>query len=260
MVFQIGNCNELVIGFVACLKAGLIPVCTLAAHREQEIGYLGRHAGARLHFVQGDDPKFDDVAFAARMRAEHSQRCDGSCRRAARRGARACRLRELIESDATGAGAPHCCPQCRSDPFQVAVFQLSGGTTGMPKIIPRFHNEYIYNMRAVAAVRRLPADDCLFMPMPMMHNLNMGCCFGPFLLTGGTVAVASGLTPEALGDVFRQLRADLDRDGGADRREAPARHRVRRAAAAAAARRDQRQQCPGAARAARTRRCATSSA
>ena len=31
VIFQIGNCNELVIGFIACLKAGLIPICTLAA-------------------------------------------------------------------------------------------------------------------------------------------------------------------------------------------------------------------------------------
>ncbi len=89
------------------------------------------------------------------------------------------------------------------DPFQVAVFQLSGGTTGVPKIIPRFHNEYIYNMRAFGAFAGYTADDCLFMPLPMMHNLNMGCCFGPFLLTGGTVAVATSLSPEALGDIFK---------------------------------------------------------
>jgi non-ribosomal peptide synthetase component E (peptide arylation enzyme) len=92
----------------------------------------------------------------------------------------------------------------RLDPFQVAVFQISGGTTGVPKIIPRFHNEYLYNMRAVARFAGYRADDCLFMPMPMMHNLNMGCCFGPFLLTGGTVALATAMTPEAMGQVFRQ--------------------------------------------------------
>lgn len=69
VIFQIGNCNELIFGFFACLKAGLIPVCTLAAHRESEIGYLGNHAAARMHLVQGDDSKFDDVAFADRIHA-----------------------------------------------------------------------------------------------------------------------------------------------------------------------------------------------
>jgi 2,3-dihydroxybenzoate-AMP ligase len=201
VVFQLGNCNELVFGFIACLKAGLIPVCTLAAHRESEIGYLGKHAAARMHFVQGDDAKFDDVAFAERMKAtipsmQWIVQARGELR------ASATHLRDLIASVSLDE-ARAVLARVVSDPFQVAVFQLSGGTTGVPKIIPRFHNEYIYNMRAFGAFAGYTADDCLFMPLPMMHNLNMGCCFGPFLLTGGTVAVATSLSPEALGDIFK---------------------------------------------------------
>lgn len=202
VIFQIGNCNEVVVGFIACLKAGLIPVCTLAAHREQEIGYLGQHAEARMIFVQGDDPKFDDVAFATRMQEVVPSLQWVVQARGQRRGD-AGHLRELIDST-TVAQARDLIAGVPQDPFQVAVFQLSGGTTGVPKIIPRFHNEYIYNMRAVAAWNGYRSDDCLFMPLPMMHNLNMGCCFGPFLLTGGTVAVATSLAPEALGDIFKR--------------------------------------------------------
>ena len=200
VIFQIANCNELVIGFVACLKAGLIPVCTLAAHREQEIGYLGNHAKARAHFVQGDDAKFDDVAFAARMRAAiPSLQWIVQARGTARGGAQTLRaLADAISpSDARAALA-----KVARDPFQVAVFQLSGGTTGVPKIIPRFHNEYLYMMRAVVAWNGYRADDVLFVPLPMMHNLNMGCCFGPFLLCGGTVMVAPDLTPATLVSMF----------------------------------------------------------
>lgn len=205
VIFQIANCSELVLGFVACLKAGLIPVCTLSAHREQEIGYLGNHAKARMHFVQGDDPRFDDVAFAQRMRGEiPSMRWTVQARGTRRGDAR--HLRELIDAMPLAQARELLAAEVHLDPFQVAVFQLSGGTTGIPKIIPRFHNEYIYNMRAVAQFAGYRSDDCLFMPMPMMHNLNMGCCFGPFLLTGGTVALAAGLTPEALGQVFRQYQ------------------------------------------------------
>ncbi len=201
VIFQIGNCNELVFGFIACLKAGLIPVCTLAAHRESEIGYLGQHAAARMHFVQGDDAKFDDVAFAQRMRESiPTMRWTVQARGEKRGGAS--HLRELIDS-VTPQQARAMISRLEVDPFQVAVFQLSGGTTGVPKIIPRFHNEYVYNMRAVAAFNGYRADDCLFMPLPMMHNLNMGCCFGPFLLTGGTVAVATSLALEAIAGIFK---------------------------------------------------------
>ncbi|WP_408596735.1 AMP-binding protein [Limnohabitans sp.] len=202
VIFQIGNCNELVVGFIACLKAGLIPICTLAAHRELEIGYLGNHAKARLMFVQGDDPKFDDVAFAERMQAVVPTLTAIVQARGTPRGS-AHHLQTLIAS-ISQESASALLAQVPRDPFQVAVFQLSGGTTGVPKIIPRFHNEYIYNMRSVAAWNGYRSDDVLFMPMPMMHNLNMGCCFGPFLLTGGNVAIATSLAPEALGDIFKR--------------------------------------------------------
>ncbi|WP_244169084.1 hypothetical protein [Achromobacter insolitus] len=56
------------VAFCACLKAGIIPICSLQAFRRLEIEYLGNLAQARLHVVQGDDPKFDDVAFAQDMR------------------------------------------------------------------------------------------------------------------------------------------------------------------------------------------------
>lgn len=204
VVFQINNCQELVLGFVACLKAGLIPICTLAVHREHEIGYLGQHAQARLHFVQGDDPRFDDVAFAQEMRAQiptmrWTLQARGECR------GDSLSLRELIAS-VTLDDARRELAALDLDPYQVAVFQLSGGTTGVPKIIPRFHNEYIYNMRSVASFLGYRDDDCMFIPMPMVHNLNMGCCFGPMLLKGATVAIAAGLDPEALGEVFRKFQ------------------------------------------------------
>jgi len=63
-LFQIRNSQELVQAFFSCLKIGVIPICTLAAHREQEITYIGNHAAAKAHFVHGDDSRFDMVSFA----------------------------------------------------------------------------------------------------------------------------------------------------------------------------------------------------
>ena len=47
-LFQIRNSPELVQAFFSCLKIGVIPICTLPAHREQEITYIGNHAAAKL--------------------------------------------------------------------------------------------------------------------------------------------------------------------------------------------------------------------
>ena len=53
VLFQMRNCKELVYAFFSCLKIGVIPVCTLAAHREQEIGYIGRHTNDRAMIEEG---------------------------------------------------------------------------------------------------------------------------------------------------------------------------------------------------------------
>jgi non-ribosomal peptide synthetase component E (peptide arylation enzyme) len=197
VIYQLRDSEQLVISFFACLKAGLIPICTMAAHREREIGYLANHAEARLHIVQGDEvEKFDSVAFARKMQeAAPSLKLIMQVRGEPQEG--------VLFQDALIAGinlaeADALVGRVHLDPFQVAVFQLSGGTTGVPKIIPRFHNEYLYNMRAVGKWLGFRPDDTLFMPQPMVHNLNMGCCFGPFLMTGGTVTVTPDLQPETL--------------------------------------------------------------
>ena len=46
--------------------------------------------------------------------------------------------------------------EIRIDPTDPAIFQLSGGTTGIPKLIPRTHNDYAYNSKIAATFAGLP--------------------------------------------------------------------------------------------------------
>ena len=204
VVFQISNSNELLIAFIGCLKAGLIPICTLAAHRAHEIGYIARHAQARGHIVQGDDAKFDLVSFAAEMKSEiPSMHVVVSTRGAARAGI--ARLEDLIAREEPAAARDRLEALPR-DPFQAAVFQLSGGTTGVPKLIPRFHNEYVYNMLAVASYLEYRLDDVMLMPLPMVHNASLSCAWGPVLLVGGAFAIVPQPTTEVFVELLRKYK------------------------------------------------------
>lgn len=201
-MFQCGNSHELLVSFFGCLLAGIIPICSLQAFRKLEIEYLANLAQARLHLVQGDDPKFDDVAFAQEMQKlvptlEYVVQARGQSR------GQSMSVDQLIDSVSLD-DAREKLKQVTHDPFQVAVFQLSGGTTGFPKIIPRFQAEYLYNMRAVAAWNKYTQEDVLFFPTPYMHNLNMGCFFGPFLLSGASITVSRTLDETTLQGLVRQ--------------------------------------------------------
>lgn len=201
VLFQSSNSRELIYAVVGCLKAGLVPVCTLAAHREREIEYLGCHADARAHIVQGDDAKFDLEAFALRMKERiptmgHIISLRGKFREGV------VRLEDMVPQQ--DAAAAHAAVQAlQRDPFQVVIFQLSGGTTGVPKIIPRMQNDYLLNATLTIRTLDFRSSDVLFCPMPMIHNAAMICFIMPSLLAGSSFAIPADLTPESWGALFR---------------------------------------------------------
>ncbi|WP_208069393.1 AMP-binding protein [Bradyrhizobium barranii] len=203
-LFQTNNCPELLFAFIGCLKAGVIPVCTLAAHREHEIGYLGCHSDARIHIVQGDDPKADLSAFALKMKPRIFTMRHVIVLRG--KGTADCLAFDDLIAAEDPAEARLAVEAIEHDPFQVGVFQLSGGTTGVPKIIPRMSNDYLLNMQLTAETLGYTADDVMFMPMPMIHNACMVCFWGPTLLTGAAFAIPADMTPEAWGATFRSAR------------------------------------------------------
>ncbi len=192
VLFQMRNCLELVYAFLSCLKIGVIPVCTLAAHREAEIGYIGNHAGAKAHFVHGDDSRFDTVAFAQEMACRIPSVSHIITVRGIGEPATGTLAFEALIASEDSAEARGLIEGMTHDPYQVAVFQLSGGTSGIPKIIPRFSNEYLYAMRSVIDLIGIDHDTVTFTPNPFMHNAPMACFWGPTLLSGGEVVIADG--------------------------------------------------------------------
>lgn len=205
-VFQLSNTPETLISFLACWKVGIIPICTLFAHREAEIEYLAEFGGARAHFVEGDATKFDFLDFAKKMQSQvNSLEFIVSTRGAA--GSGVISLDELLAVDLDQARSE--IAKVEQDPWQVAAFQLSGGTTGVPKIIPRMHAEYVYNMRQVMHFKGWTAEDRILVPMPFAHNLNMGCGWGPFLLSGGSVIASPKVDRASLRKACSTLRPTI---------------------------------------------------
>src|SRR5207248_11225442 len=86
------------------------------------------------------------------------------------------------------------------DPTEPALFQLSGGTTGVPKLIPRTHNDYIYNSKMAASVTAVGPDKILLDVLPLAHNLPLACPgLQGFFIHGGKVVLANTTRGE---DIF----------------------------------------------------------
>src|SRR5437762_1290160 len=82
------------------------------------------------------------------------------------------------------------------DPADPCIFQLSGGTTGIPKLIPRSHNDYAYNSKTAAPVCGVTRDSVLLLALPIAHNLPLACPgIQGYFLNGGEVVLSPTTKP-----------------------------------------------------------------
>ena len=83
------------------------------------------------------------------------------------------------------------------DPSDPAIYQLSGGTTGVPKLIPRSHNDYAFNSRLASPVCGVSADSVLLLVVPIAHNLALACPgIQGYFFNGGAVVLSTSARPD----------------------------------------------------------------
>ncbi|MFD0888695.1 AMP-binding protein, partial [Streptosporangium algeriense] len=94
----------------------------------------------------------------------------------------------------------------RIDPESVAVFQLSGGTTGDPKVIPRLHCEYAYNARAWGRFWDWGPGSVVLHATPMTHNAGIVVSVQSAHLTGATVVLLPRVEVKAIAEAVAAER------------------------------------------------------
>jgi len=170
VVLQVGNNAHTVASWYGILRAGLLPVCTLTIHRRHEITQITTLTGAVAHLVQADLSNFDLLAFAAEMAEERPQLAT-LLSIGAPTGQGGVHMEDLELVDLSAAERENLDAIERdTDLAAPAVLQLSGGTTGTPKIIPRLHPEYWYNGLATAEWWGFDSSDRLAFGLPVVHN------------------------------------------------------------------------------------------
>ncbi|EKX61881.1 (2,3-dihydroxybenzoyl)adenylate synthase [Streptomyces ipomoeae] len=190
IVVQLPNTVEFVILTYACLRLGVIPVMALPGHRRHEIGHLVEHSEAVAIAVPDFLKDHDHQAMAFEI-ADGSPTLAHVLVLGDKVDDRAVDLGELCAGPAA-PGARAAVDAYRPDSRSIAVFLLSGGTTGLPKLIARTHDDYLYNARRSAEVCELGPDTVYFAALPLGHNFPLACpgLLGT-LLNGGRVVLGS---------------------------------------------------------------------
>ncbi|HVS86893.1 MAG TPA: AMP-binding protein [Candidatus Acidoferrum sp.] len=192
VVVQLPNVTEFVILYFALQKIGCIPIAALASHRYAEISQFVGLSGATACVVPDRRGEFDHAEMLDRLRREIPTLKHGFILGNPRNG-----LTSLSKMIVAPARLPlSVLSEIKIDPDDPAIFQLSGGTTGIPKLIPRTNNDYAYNSKVAASVCGVKEDSVLLVVLPIAHNLPLACPgLQGFMFHGAKVVLSTSTKP-----------------------------------------------------------------
>ncbi len=205
IILQLPNEPEFVYSYFAAVKIGAIPILALPAHRDAEISFFAQFTQARAHVIPSHFRDFSHQAMSREIRKKiptlgltlvSGDAVENDL----------ISLTTLLNDRIEERVPIESLKKYRPDPMEPAVFQLSGGTTGVPKIIPRTHNDYSLNCKRVAEITRVSEDSVMGIAIPINHNFALSCpgLMGT-LYRGGKVVLIPSTKTEA---VFESIQKE----------------------------------------------------
>jgi len=186
MLLQLPNSCRFAVALFGLLRAGAIPVLCLPGHRFSEVSHFAKVGDAVGLVIADSAGGFDYRPMAEQLVAAHPG------------------LRHVVVDGEPGpflswsALPDGHTPEIAVDTASPALLLVSGGTTGTPKLIPRTHDDYVYNATASAELCRLTSDDVYLVSLPAAHNFPLAC---PGILgamtVGATIVFSTDPSPEA---------------------------------------------------------------
>lgn len=189
VLLQLPNGCQFAVALFGLLRAGTIPVMCLPGHRAAELRHFAAVSNATALLIADIAGGFDYRTMARALFDEHAA------------------LEHVIVDGDPGPftswaqlrdQAAIDTPPSPPDPGSPALLLVSGGTTGTPKLIPRTHDDYVFNARASAELCRLTSDDVYLAVLSAGHNFPLAC---PGLLgamtVGATTVFGTDPSPEA---------------------------------------------------------------
>ncbi|CAI3955559.1 2 [Commensalibacter communis] len=195
VIVQLPNSIEFIEITFALFRIGVIPIFALPAHRENELNSFCSFTKARAYITADMIAGYDHCILASSLQEKFSF------------------LKYVIivgkEDKEININSLRnnsiSLPLPQIDAQDIACFQLSGGTTGIPKLIVRRHQDYLYNVRACIAACHFNKDTTYLAVLPMGHNFPMACPgFIGTILAGGHVVITRSAVASECFDLIEQ--------------------------------------------------------
>jgi len=171
VLLQLPNWAEYVYSYFAMQKIGAIPVILISGYKQLEVGHLAKLTQAKAWIVPERYRKIDYTSFMGDVRAANPQLKTIIFVRAENKaGSDAINFESLLDREVTGKDKKRL-ELAKPLPTDVCHVVPSGGTTGLPKGIPRTHNDYICNVEYLHKGWEMNTSDACLVIVPVGHNL-----------------------------------------------------------------------------------------
>jgi 2,3-dihydroxybenzoate-AMP ligase len=183
VLVQVPNWNEFLFAYFAVQKIGAIAVLLIDRYRQYEIGYLVQLTGATSWIVAEKYKKTDYLPIVEDVLKERPQLKNVILARSKGQG-RLLSMENLMDKVRMDKADLRNLAERRPDPNQVAHMGPTGGTTGLPKVVPRTHNSLICAVEYAARSWEMDIHDTTLLAGPIGHDLTFtkGLCGSLFAL------------------------------------------------------------------------------
>jgi 2,3-dihydroxybenzoate-AMP ligase len=204
VLLQLPNWSEYVCSYFALQRIGCIPVLLILGYRQLEVSHLARLTEAKAWIVPDAYRKIDYVSFIGEVKQENPQLKHVISVRAAEERREFTTSLEFLLDRKMSPGDQESLARRRPESTDVAHIVPSGGTTGLPKAIPRTHNDYICNVEYLHKAGEMNTSDVCLLFVPVGHNLALLNVVGSIFL-GYKLVLLDSTRPQ---DIFSTIQSE----------------------------------------------------
>jgi 2,3-dihydroxybenzoate-AMP ligase len=172
VLVQLPNWNEFVLSYFALQKIGAIPVLLIDRYRQYEISHLIKRTGAVHWIVPLAYKKYDYLPIIHDIQRQHGELKNIVTVRGEAGLPGTCSLESLLDRKKLSEAEQDRLRAARPDPMAVAHMGPTGGTTGLPKIVPRTHNSILCGSDFCSRCWDFTSRDILLIAGPIGHDLS----------------------------------------------------------------------------------------
>lgn len=202
IILQLPNRREFVVALYGMHKMGAIPMLAVPRHSHRELSTFFNLTEAVGWIVPYRDQKLEFESLIKQIRSEF--KClkhiimpgNGKILPGTRSMERL--IRDIILDDYPN----NYLDQYRPDPNDVAILSPTGGTTGLPKIVPRTHNSLIVTNRFIS--RALDESDTLLQATPVGHSMAMQGAVNCAIYRGATLVLQNIPRPKEIMETIQR--------------------------------------------------------